>query len=462
MATNNLGVRFTEEVYASRTQVAKALGTNLIDPFWNAIVAYRKPFTSVLPLKDIGKSSLELTLCNKVNEKCSSLDNKLLRYAEAFAKQIDGSYEKSSLLHTALRQDLLYIARCSNIFVNEVALNHILAHTSDDPAYEKLIHYLSALEYIVSHKVNKVDDNVLAALYSCVTGEGELLSFYRQEEISAFSQKVLINREYVGAPIDAIESMMDNLLDFVNNSSYSIAIKASVVFYMINYIKPFASCNDEMSVLLAKQVLAMSEVGGVAAYIPCANLIAERQQELANAFKEVQKTRDVTYVLLNVVEMVEVAVQFLLDKMVQLTASGVQRSYIAGEDASKIEEEFGKEAVKEVDQPKVVREPKPRVAPAPKVVEAKSAPVLGDEPTEKELRKAAEELLEQDPMLRPGQAHFYVRHCLKGRYYTIQQYKKAEGCVYETARTSMDNLAKLGYYKREQVKNKFVYTPIVK
>ena len=57
MATNNLGVRFTEEVYASRTQVAKALGTNLIDPFWNAIVAYRKPFTSVLPLRDIGKSS---------------------------------------------------------------------------------------------------------------------------------------------------------------------------------------------------------------------------------------------------------------------------------------------------------------------------------------------------------------------------------------------------------------------
>jgi predicted transcriptional regulator len=49
-----------------------------------------------------------------------------------------------------------------------------------------------------------------------------------------------------------------------------------------------------------------------------------------------------------------------------------------------------------------------------------------------------------------------------GKFYTIQQFKKAEGVVYETARTSMDNLAKRGYYRREQVKNKFVYTPISK
>ena len=63
-------------------------------------------------------------------------------------------------------------------------------------------------------------------------------------------------------------------------------------------------------------------------------------------------------------------------------------------------------------------------------------------------------------MLRKTQAHFYARHCSLGKYYTIQQFKKMEKVVYETARTSMDMLAKLGYYKKEQIKNKFVYTPI--
>ena len=74
----------------------------------------------------------------------------------------------------------------------------------------------------------------------------------------------------------------------------------------------------------------------------------------------------------------------------------------------------------------------------------------------------AEDLLESDPFLKPGQAAFYVRHCTVGKFYTIAQYQKATGCVYETARTSMDNLAKRGYYKRENLKNKFIYTPIPK
>jgi hypothetical protein len=34
--------------------------------------------------------------------------------------------------------------------------------------------------------------------------------------------------------------------------------------------------------------------------------------------------------------------------------------------------------------------------------------------------------------------------------------------VYETARTSMENLVLLGLYRKEPLKNKFVYTPVVK
>ena len=113
--------------------------------------------------------------------------------------------------------------------------------------------------------------------------------------------------------------------------------------------------------------------------------------------------------------------------------------------------------------PQVQAKPKPREAKELKVDE--EAPKINyvnmvKPSDEKSLNIMEEDLLESDPLLRPAQAHFYVRHCTLGKFYTIQQFKKAEGCVYETARTSMDNLAKRGYYKREQVKNKFVYTPI--
>ena len=67
-----------------------------------------------------------------------------------------------------------------------------------------------------------------------------------------------------------------------------------------------------------------------------------------------------------------------------------------------------------------------------------------------------------DPALKKGEAYFYARHCTMHMNYTIAQYKKALGCAYETARTSMDHLVKLHYYEKAPFKNKFVYTPIKK
>ena len=79
---------------------------------------------------------------------------------------------------------------------------------------------------------------------------------------------------------------------------------------------------------------------------------------------------------------------------------------------------------------------------------------------EKDARRLEQHLLELDVRLKKGEAYFYARHCTIGMYYTIEQYKKALKCVYETARTSMDHLAELGYYKKTKYGKKFVYTPV--
>ena len=68
--------------------------------------------------------------------------------------------------------------------------------------------------------------------------------------------------------------------------------------------------------------------------------------------------------------------------------------------------------------------------------------------------------MEMNPNLSHGQAYFYARHCTIGMYYTVDQYKKCVGCAYETARSSMNNLVLLGYYKKELLKKKFVYLPV--
>ncbi len=82
--------------------------------------------------------------------------------------------------------------------------------------------------------------------------------------------------------------------------------------------------------------------------------------------------------------------------------------------------------------------------------------------SEKEAREYVLYLLETNPALSRKQAAFLSTHCTMGRYYTIQQFKTSARVAYETARTSMDKLASLGYYEKLQVKNKFVYTPVMK
>ena len=92
------------------------------------------------------------------------------------------------------------------------------------------------------------------------------------------------------------------------------------------------------------------------------------------------------------------------------------------------------------------------------VIKKEKPPVLD----EKQAARLEEHLLESNVMMKKGEAHFYARHCTIGMNYTIAQFKKEVGCAYETARSSMDNLVLLGYYRKEPYKNKFIYMPVKK
>jgi hypothetical protein len=100
----------------------------------------------------------------------------------------------------------------------------------------------------------------------------------------------------------------------------------------------------------------------------------------------------------------------------------------------------------------------PSPAPLPK----ETKPFSSSEFTvgEVEANRLQQHLLETHPSMKKGEAIFYARHHTVGKYYTLSQYKQQLECAYETARTSMEHLVKLGYYRKEKYKNKYVYTPV--
>lgn len=473
MNNDALAIKFTDEKYCSRQEVARALGTNLIDSFWSDIKRYRSQYMQSLSLYDVSKNNYVITLTSSIAERSVVSGNKISRVFKKLNELEIDSYERKQVTFEMIKKSLNYVAKKLGILVNDLALENIIKGINNNPLYEPIQNYYSALKHIENNFSEPIDIDLLAVFLEILNGSGELISFFRTKELSSSNQRVLINREYNGAPTALIETMMDNLIDFINKTNVNIVIKLAAVSYMFNYIKPFEAHNEEIAILLMKSILAKSGLDNCAIYVPIENIFVDNSIELNDYRKETQRSNDLTYYINAIIPFFDEASSSVLDKIVQISRDLAEKAYFNDEgktiEESLVEEKQKQEEIieKNIDDESIkpVNEFKTKEK-TNKLEETNNNPAIDlssfKDFDEKALNKAAENLLESDPNLRPAQAHFFVRHCTMGKYYTIQQFKKAEKCVYETARTSMDNLARRGYYRREQIKNKFVYTPISK
>ena len=255
---------------------------------------------------------------------------------------------------------------------------------------------------------------------------------------------------------------MNDLLDFVNNSEISFVVKIVAAYYFLDYVKPFVSHNEEMALMLIKSILSHNDIGEVSAFLPLDALLALHNENFRKTFLEVQKTNDLTYALLAIIDITINEVQNFLDVITQVRMKEMKREFRSLDNeipAIKPSNETKQVIIPPVSEEKTS---KPEHAKSKPQAEVVVNPIPIELPKEEDVRSVVKNLLESNPLLRPKQAEFYARHRTLGKYYTISMYKKEMGVVYETARTSMDNLAQLGYYRRENIKNKFVYTPIKK
>lgn len=69
----------------------------------------------------------------------------------------------------------------------------------------------------------------------------------------------------------------------------------------------------------------------------------------------------------------------------------------------------------------------------------------------------ADELQALYPFLSTKQIEFYCTHQRAFYYYTVTDYAKWHHCSNETARTSLNELVQLGWYKKQKVGKKYVY-----
>ena len=457
MASKELGVKFSNEIYATKKDVANYMKTPMIDNIWNTVLEYRENFVIRLKLKHITASEYSVCLTPTINERINGVERKLMniyfRYLKLSLNKSDIFYKKS-----AYEEILKGFASNYNLNIEDYEIQKILALDSSNLKPELLIvyNYYLALESIsklayedISRKTFENFNNVMLGLES---------SEYRKNEVQNDFAKVLVNRIYVGLPPATISKSMDNLVEFLNDTQVGMFTKAICAMYFIYYVRPFDAYCEDLAVYAAKAILAHEGLEEVASSLHL-ELLLNDKEEFKKYFIESQKTQDLTYLIDFAIKKMEKVIEEANLNLNNSQGKAITNELYANEVKSN-------DLVPNLDE---LEEAHDQMNNSPKIVEEKANVsfttkiAIENIPTgldEKEAMNLEKRLLEMEPNLSRGQAYFYARHCTLNMNYTISQYKKEVGCAYETARSSMDNLVRLGYYKKELLKNKFVYIPI--
>ena len=448
-STIEIAKRYTDSTYANKDEVRRGLNTSLVDPFWNAILSYRSQYSKPIRLQT--SSMLSYYVCNTptIIEKGNDCISRLARCLSTFISLDEGVKER--VRYKCAYDSIAYVGQAygetfSADFIATLINGEAKNMQGLSEVKQKAIAFYDAYKQLGERRVT-IDENFLVELYVTISKK-EITSIYRNFDFA--NNPSVVNRESNGITFRSIQKHMDILYSFLADNKLSVIYKAAAAYYYINYVKPFADYNNEIAILLLKAVIGNDNKEQIGYLLPFEELL-KHYETFKQDFKEVNRGNDLTYVLMRIITYATGVTETFLDNCTNTKIDDLRREHTPRVDENTpIETKSVSEPVK---QEKVDTPVKETVGPV-------AIPTIQSGLEEKDANKFEKYLLEKNPRLKKAQAHFYARHCTMGSYYTIQMYKKEQKVVYETARTSMDALAEFGYYKKEQIKNKFVYTPV--
>ena len=478
MVSSDLTIRFTDEKYASKSEVIRELGTSLVDNIWANILAYRRSHYIKTTLRCLDSSELLLYKGEGTDSLISFFEEKISHYISE-CEFFSGDEKLFSQFKLNSNANLIsYLSSFHKQEKSEALSRELLKGTlrPNNDTDEFLLRYQNVLNNLSSFQIN---EEFILKLHEELSGRNE---GYRVTDDNSLTNRVLIDRLYSSAKAAYIPMFMNQLVNFINKSELPFVYKSIIACYYLNLVKPFSNYNEEVSLLLLKAILMNEGVGPLIKIVPLEKVLTLPSDELSKMLNDSQRYSDVTYFLTHALRAFELGIEEISDYLA-LFKGGVMREEtyqedeVLQDDLLQSEPEPVKEEPVQLVEPEVKQEePKKEPEVTPVIKKEKKAKPVNEElqPTftgiainvitpeldEKEAQKLEKQLLELDPLLRKGEARFYARHCVLGRNYTIQQFKKTNNCAYETARTGMDHLVELGYYRKGAIKNKFIYTPI--
>lgn len=477
MANQKITIKYTDEMYATHLDLQKNLHTSLTGDFWNDIVAYRSAYQKKILLKTIGNIPFYYVETPALLARYRAFEDKLASYQASYEELFSMPSVRKNVEKSFMLQTLRNVVSLLGVKVSEPSIKALVSGMFDQFGGSSeqnavlLSRYRDILRDLPGQR-NDYSDELMAKHFAALCGEEELTTFYRESNSPSYRAPnyTTAMRVYDEAPFEKIEDLMNAMFAFQNLDACRTFVKAVAVGFDFTYIKPFAQYNLLLACLSSKTIFG----GPGNAFLPL-ELAFENTPRWQEICRETQTSGDLTYIILHVIDILSRNLDLMMDAIAYekkvtveeetytapaspqtpVDDTPIELDDIPDEPEPMIEVPLEPEdQLEEVIVEEVAQE-KPSEAKAELALSAKK-PTLSD----KEIKDAARFLLETHPLLRKQQALFFASHCTIGRYYSIQDYKKYAKCVYETARTSMDNLAREKLYKKLKIKNKYVYTPI--
>lgn len=426
------GKRFSEDSYASKDEVKAVYNQEDIDSVWDRVLTYRQFFDVNTDLADASSNRYKICLTKNLLARSYNLQLKLAKLNTEYYS-LSNEYQ-SIFSKNQMKKALVATCKFQNINVSENMVLKIINHEIENvpPSLFTLKAYESAYRYVLSR--DHFDMNVAEQINNILLGnEDHMQPIYRNS-----NEKDIINPlipvDYIKLPI-----YMNDLSSFLTNEDVPLLVRALALLFFMGEHRPFAIANESTAGLCAKAFLYTNNLDITGLSLSLESLPYTISASYFKKMKLSENTLDLTYYI-------DTTLSFLI--------------YCTG----MIEKEIHELKVKqtEADASKVYRQSQPVVEGTPSLADNLSY-ALPDFPTmasPSQVEALAKKLMEVHPHLKPRQAHFFAGHCQIGLHYTIEQFKKEEKTVYETARSSMEELANRGFYRKEQIGKRFVYTPI--
>lgn len=405
------GALYTDGQYLSKEEVSAQYNLEDIDGIWQQIQRYRSNYRFDLPVKNAQGLPYYLILTRPTLVRLSN-DERLL--------------SSLAIRLVLLRQEVGASLKEDRLLDH---VKHLASYFSIESTEERL------KEIVKGGEATDVDTAVLVNLVK--TQESLSKSFLGSfDQALAYRINADLQGLAAGQETPQNDPKLKSLFDVIQNpDELPLLARMILILYWFAAYQPFEYSCALTGQYLAKTFLAREGLMRLPFLFDFDSITLNLGQEGEKAVSTSFKTRDLTYYLM-----------FALTRIESETESLSQSLLNAEKESLKLNFE------KPLPQTgKTVSVSKDESAHDKETAAEKEDDIL---PTE------VENLLEAYPALNPQQADFYLSHNVVGKFYTIEMYRREEDVVYETARSSMELLTRLGFYSKSKRGRKHMFTPV--